>query len=290
AQLEQAGIEALIYAPDGVLRYVPLAALHDGDRYLAQRFSISHITAASLTDINLAPQGQNRRLLAAACAECSFTVSVDEQEFNFADLPFTEVEVQNIAAQVASADVLLNQAFNPTALSTLTEYGIVHLATHAAFVTGSPDESFILFGSGETISLRDIKREWRLDNAELVVLSACETAVGSTDLGSGIEILGLGYRLEQAGAQATLASLWQVSDGGTQALMNAFYNALQQGMGKAEALQAAQQALIASDFSGVGGDRGLGILLDDQSGRALTLNTLAHPYYWAPFILIGNGL
>ncbi|MEL6383382.1 MAG: CHAT domain-containing protein, partial [Cyanobacteria bacterium J06626_18] len=166
-----------------------------------------------------------------------------------------------------------------------------HLATHAAFVTGSPDESFIVFGSGETISLRDIKREWTLDNAELVVLSACETAVGSTDLGSGIEILGLGYRIEQAGAQATLASLWQVSDGGTQKLMQAFYAAMQQGMSKSAALQAAQQAMITSDFSAVGGDRGLAVVANDDRDRsAPTGNTLTHPYYWAPFILIGNGL
>ena len=294
AQLEQAGIEAIVYAPDGALRYVPLAALHDGEQYLAQRFSISHITAASLTDLNVQPQRQDRRLLAAACAECEFTVNVGDAEFTFPDLPFTEVEVKTLAEQVAGVDVLLNQEFNSDALSNLSGYDIVHLATHAAFVTGSPDESFIVFGSGETINLRNIKREWTLDNTELVVLSACETAVGSADLGSGVEILGLGYRIEQAGAQATLASLWQVSDGGTQILMQAFYDALQQGMSKSEALQAAQQAMITSDFSAVGGDRGgLSVVFNDGASAGRSPNTnasLTHPYYWAPFILIGNGL
>ncbi|MEO1300333.1 MAG: CHAT domain-containing protein, partial [Cyanobacteria bacterium J06636_16] len=291
AQLEQAGIEALIYAPDGALRYIPLAALHDGEQYLTQRFNISHITAASLTDLNVQPQPQERQLLAAACADCEFTINVGATQFDFPDLPFTEVEVKTLAEQLAGVDILLNQEFNSDALQNLSSYDVVHLATHAAFVTGSPDESFIVFGSGETISLRDIKREWTLDNAELVVLSACETAVGSTDLGSGIEILGLGYRIEQAGAQATLASLWQVSDGGTQKLMQAFYAAMQQGMSKSAALQAAQQAMITSDFSAVGGDRGLAVVTNDDRDRsAPTGNTLTHPYYWAPFILIGNGL
>ncbi|MEM9008979.1 MAG: CHAT domain-containing protein, partial [Cyanobacteria bacterium P01_F01_bin.86] len=290
-QLDQANIEAIIYAPDGALRYIPLAALHDGEQYLAQQFSISHITAASLTDLNVQPQSQDRQLLAAACAECEFTISAGETEFTFPDLPFTEVEVKTLAEQVDGVDVLLNQEFNAEALNNLSGYDIVHLATHAAFVTGSPDESFIVFGSGETINLRNIKREWTLDNTELVVLSACETAVGSTDLGSGIEILGLGYRIEQAGAQATLASLWRVSDGGTQKLMQAFYDALQQGMGKSAALQAAQQAMITGDFSAVGGDRGLVVVVDEDADRAATFSDgLSHPYYWAPFILIGNGL
>ncbi len=187
-------------------------------------------------------------------------------------------------------DVLLNQDFNADAMANLASYNIVHLATHAAFVTGTPDESFILFGDGETINLRAIGRDWKLDNAELVVLSACETAVGSTELGSGVEILGLGYQIEQAGAQATLASLWKVSAGGTQQLMTAFYGALQQGMTKTEALRQAQLALINNDFSAVGGRRADLDMVSAAIHHPPTPTTLAHPYYWAPFILIGNGL
>ena len=93
---------------------------------------------------------------------------------------------------------------------------------------------------------------------------------------------------------SAVASLWQVSDGGTQILMQAFYDALQQGMSKSEALQAAQQAMITSDFSAVGGDRGgLSVVFNDGASAGRSPNTnasLTHPYYWAPFILIGNGL
>lgn len=120
----------------------------------------------------------------------------------------------------------------------MDDYNIVHLATHAAFVVGTPDDSFILFGNGERITLRDIQK-WNLKNVDLVVLSACETGLGGK-LGNGEEILGLGYQMQRAGARAAMASLWSVDDGGTQALMDAFYTGITQGnITKAEALRQA---------------------------------------------------
>ncbi|WOD39786.1 CHAT domain-containing protein [Nodosilinea sp. E11] len=291
AQLAQIGMESLLYAPDGALRYVPLAALHDGEQYLAERFSISHITAASLTNFDRRPEGQ-RRLLAAACAECSFTVNVGDRAFVFADLPYTETEVNGLAKQVPNTRVLLNQGFNRRELENrLGNYSIIHLATHGAVVENQPSQSFLVLGSGETVTLETIRNSWSLSHAELVVLSACETAVGSPELGSGVEILGLGHQIQEAGAQGVLASLWKVSDQGTQILITAFYDALAQGMTKTESLQAAQQALITGDLSAVGGDRATIDVISTQTGQPLTPGgNLAHPYYWAPFILIGNGL
>ena len=135
----------------------------------------------------------------------------------------------------------------------MNDYNIIHLATHAAFVTGQPEDSFVLFGNGDRITLRDIDN-WSLLNVDLVVLSACETGLGG--FGNGQEILGFGYLMEKAGARSAIASLWSVDDGGTQALMNAFYTALEKGMSKAEALRLAQTALITKDLSAVGGSRG----------------------------------
>ncbi|MEM9215342.1 MAG: tetratricopeptide repeat protein [Cyanobacteria bacterium P01_F01_bin.150] len=293
--LDQAGIESIIYAPDGALRYVPLAALHDGKQYLANRFSISHITAVSLTNFADSPDTGNRRLLAAACAECSFTVPVGDREFSFSDLPYTEAEVRFLADQFSDTTVLLNQDFNRQQLENGLNRSILHLATHGAVVENNPAQSFVVLGTGETVSLETIRYNWKL-NAELVVLSACETAVGSEELGSGVEILGLGYQIQETGAQAVLASLWKVSDSGTQTLMNAFYTALNNGHSKAEALQRAQQALITSDESVLVGERGetnpAGLqIIDIHTGQPLSQSSnLSHPYYWAPFILIGNGL
>ncbi|WP_228021953.1 CHAT domain-containing protein [Vasconcelosia minhoensis] len=104
--------------------------------------------------------------------------------------------------------------------------------------------------------------------------------------------MGLGYQMQNIGAQATLASLWKVSDGGTQRLMNAFYAALiQDGMTRTEALQRAQMALMTGDYSVVGLELGpvsLQVLTEEGEPRPVA-SDLSHPYYWAPFILIGNG-
>lgn len=290
--LEAIDAQTIIYAPDGVLRYVPLAALHDGDRWLAERFRINHITAASLTDLNLRPVTQPE-ILAAAFSEGSIELQVGERNVVFAGLPFAGQEVENLATAFPGTTQLFNEDFSPTAtVPIMDDYTIVHLATHAEFVQGTPAESFILFGDGNFITLDDIK-EWRgrFRRVDLIVLSACETGLGE-NLGNGEEILGFGYLMQQAGARAAIASLWQVSDGGTQILMNAFYTALSNGYSKAEALQRAQQALITNDVTVLGGDRGVAVeVVDTRTGQPLSRSgDLAHPYYWAPFILIGNGL
>ena len=173
----------------------------------------------------------------------------------------------------------------------LGKYSIVHLATHAEFVSGLPYESFILFGSGERVTLPEID-EWNLSGVDLVVLSACQTAA-SGELGNGEEILGFGYQIQRTGAEAAIASLWYVSDGGTQALMNSFYGAFQRGtLTKAEALRQAQVALITGDYQKAWDEqRGLEVEQRVNNNLPSPMNSrLTHPYYWAPFILIGNGL
>ena len=117
-----------------------------------------------------------------------------------------------------------------------------------------------------------VQDSWFLTNVELIVLSACQTAVGG-ELGNGEEILGFGYLMQDAGARAAIASLWSVSDGGTQVLMNDFYRRLRSGASKSEALQQAQIAMIKGNLT---------------AGESLP--NPSHPYYWSPFILIGNGL
>jgi CHAT domain-containing protein len=172
----------------------------------------------------------------------------------------------------------------------MNDYSVVHLATHAAFVTGQPEESFILFGDGSRSTLRDVG-SWRLPNVDLMVLSACETGLGDK-LGDGKEVLGFGYQMQQTGARAAIASLWKVDDGGTQALMNAFYAALENGnTTKAEALRQAQITLITGDYTALGQQRGLEVQQRISNSVSPQVNSrLSHPYYWAPFILIGNGL
>jgi CHAT domain-containing protein/tetratricopeptide (TPR) repeat protein len=290
ADLKAADAQTIIYAPDAQLRYIPLAALHDGQQWLVQRYRINNITAASLTDLNTKPQPQ-MQVLAGAFATGRYSFKVGEQSFDFSGLPFAGTEVENLAKTVPTTTKLIDTAFTPqVTVPKMDDYTVVHLATHAAFVVGTPDDSFILFGNGDRITLRDIQK-WSLKNVDLVVLSACETGLGGK-LGNGEEILGLGYQMQRAGARAAIASLWSVDDGGTQALMDTFYTALEnRNTTKAEALRQAQIALITGNYTALGQQRGLEVQQRISSSLPANVTSrLNHPYYWAPFILIGNGL
>ncbi|MDA0867624.1 MAG: CHAT domain-containing protein, partial [Cyanobacteria bacterium] len=109
--------------------------------------------------------------------------------------------------------------------------------------------------------------------------------------GDGVEVLGLGFELQRVGAKAVMASLWTVSDRGTQSLMVEFYTALARGDTKAEALQAAQIALIRNQLvEEIGGDRAGARPVALEGTATPRAVGYSHPYYWAPFILIGNGL
>ncbi len=250
--LATAGAKTILYAPDGQLRYIPLAALYDGKQWLTENFRVNNITALSLTEINTQPQA-DLEIFAAAFTKGQHTVKAGGEEHTFRGLPYAGVEVENLAELIPETIKLLDDQFNKETISDMNSYSVVHLATHAAFVVGEPEESFIVFGDGTHATLRDIKN-WNLPDVDLIVLSACETGLGDI-LGDGKEILGLGYQMQNTKAKAAIASLWQVNDGGTQALMNAFYVALQgNDITKAEALRQAQLALITGDYTALGSE------------------------------------
>ena len=278
--LKKAQVKTILYAPDGILRYVPLAALHDGQKWLVERFNTHNITAASIDDLDT-PRQKNLRVLAGAFSQGYYSFQVGSQQFDFAGLPFAGKEVENLSKTIENTTKLLNKSFSKkTTVPKMGGYSIVHLATHAAFVDGKPEDSFILFGNGDRVSLRDVEN-WDLINVDLIVLSACETGLGD-NFGNGEEILGFGYLMQQAGAKTAIASLWRVDDGGTQALMNGFYSALKQGkMTKAEALRQAQIALITNDYTAVGGKRGIikrvSVSNNPSNSKPVT-NKLEHPY------------
>jgi len=292
--LQNANIETLIYASDGQMRYIPLAALYDGEQWLIENYQINYITALSLTDIE--PRSlDNPQILAGAFSETNSTVTVGDEEFSFRAIPFAQDEVDKLTEIFPNTRTLLDDDFNRNAISAdqINPYDIVHLATHGKLVSGTPENSFILLNNDEYITLSEI-RDWQLPNAALVVLSACQTALGER-LGSGIEVVGFGYQLQQAQARAAIASLWEISDSTTSDLMNTFYALLQSNeVAPIEALRQAQIALINNDYELVG-DRVRGQMFGVGPRQADTppenvADRLKHPYYWAPFILIGNGL
>ncbi|OKH18914.1 CHAT domain-containing protein [[Limnothrix rosea] IAM M-220] len=266
ATLAAANIETIIYAPDGALRYIPLASLFDAEnnQWLIEKYDINNITALSLTDFDEVAPLDDFNLIAGAFPGHDVTLEFGTRQIPLAGLPYAVQEVETLAATIPRSSVRLNEQFNGDIIYEMNSYDVVHLATHAEFVSGRPKDSYIAFGEGEFATLEDV-RDWDLSNVALIVLSACETGVGDT-LGNGVEVLGLGYQMQQQGADAILASLWSVSDRSTQILMNQFYeNLLQGNVTKTAALQEVQRNMLHDE-------------------------TFNHPYYWASFILIGNGL
>lgn len=289
ADLKNANATTIVYSPDGQLRYIPLAALYDGHQWLVERYQINNITEQSLTKFAITPQTQPH-VLAGVFADTTLSYPVPNVPEPLHGLASAGREVNQITALLPNTTSLVDRAFTPEAIQTRpSAYNILHFATHAAFVPRFPDQSFILFGNGTPLTLLQIQA-WTFSNIDLVVLSACETGVGG--LGNGEEIPGLGYVFQTKGAKAVIASLWSVDDGGTQILMDAFYTALKQGYSKTEALQRAQQALITNSLAPVGDSRGGTIeVVSRETGLPPEVTShLSHPYYWAPFILIGNGL
>jgi CHAT domain-containing protein len=257
-ELAQFNAKTILYAPDGQLRYIPIAALYDGKQLLVEKYQISNLIAYTLSDFT--PQPQNTpNILAGA-----FGGKAGEKKFGQTALPATVKEVQAIANSFNNSVTLIEEQFSRQAIeSKFKNHNILHLATHAEFNTGAPDNSFIIFGNGDKIRLNEIT-DWQIPNIDLIVLSACQTGAGK--LGSGVEILGFGYQVQKAGAKQAIASLWKVDDAGTQALMEAFYGELKKGnVTVAEALRRSQVALIKSP-------------------------NFNHPNYWSAFFAIGNGL
>ncbi|WP_181016102.1 tetratricopeptide repeat protein [Pseudanabaena sp. BC1403] len=258
AELTQAKVTTILYAPDGILRYIPLAAIYDGKQWLAEKYRISNLIAYSLFDFapNLKTQPN---ILAGA-----FGGKANEKKFGQIGLPATLIEVQAIANSFQNSVTLIEDQFSRQAIEAkFKNHNILHLATHAKFNVGVPDNSFIIFGNGDKIRLNEIS-DWQIPNIDLIILSACQTGIGK--LGDGVEVLGFGYQVQKAGAKNAIASLWSVNDEGTQALMEAFYSELKKGdISPTEALHRAQVALIKSP-------------------------KYNHPNYWSAFFAIGNGL
>jgi CHAT domain-containing protein len=258
AELTQAKTTTIFYAPDGILRYIPIAVLYDGKQWLAEKYRISNLISYSLFDF--APRLKTQpNILAGA-----FGGKAGEKKFGQTGLPATLTEVQAIANSFTNSVTLTEEGFSRQAIeSKFRNHNILHLATHAQFNTGTPDNSFIIFGNGDKIKLNEIT-DWQIPNIDLIVLSACQTGVGK--LGDGVEILGFGYQIQKAGAKNAIASLWSVNDEGTQALMDTFYQELKKGdVSSTEALHRAQVALIKSP-------------------------KYNHPNYWSAFFAIGNEL
>lgn len=293
-EINNPAIKHLVFAPDSTTRYIPLAALFDGKHYLIERYSISTITAASETDTSeaFAQLPVNDKFLLAAGASTFANANPLENvpaELDAIVKPSNSHDPQGIYPGAE----LLNTQFDYDALkANLKGHRVLHIATHGKFQPGRPEDSYLLPGRGEnlTTTLIDQLGQYGLKGIHLVVLSACETAVGDR-ASDGIEIPGISYFFLKNKVKAVMASLWSVNDASTSLIMQQFYKQLATGKTKAEALQAVQQQFITGKLTAKDApSRAILIPKGTPQTRQNSSGDFSHPYYWAPFILIGNSL
>ncbi len=284
AELKANNIDILVFSMDSGLRLLPLAALYDGKQFLVEKYATAIVPSFGLTDTRYVNPTKSS-ILAMGASE--FT----DQE----SLPTMGIELETIVSDPRKGEAFLNEQFTiPNFIaqnSRENPFSIIHLGTHAEFKAGDLSDSYIQFYDDKLRipQLQDISTElgWNTANTpvDLLVLSACDTAIGDEKAELGFAGLAV-----QAGVKSALASLWYVSDLGTLALMGEFYNQLDSTLIKAEALRQTQLEMLYGKVN-INDRR-----VDLSNGEKLTLPkefpegnlSLAHPYFWSSFTLIGN--
>jgi CHAT domain-containing protein len=260
-QLEQQGVNTLIFVLDGPLRMVPMGALYDGQQYLIEHYAIDVVLGLNIPNPEpLAHNGIN--ILAAGLVN-----PPNGFQDRYATLPNVTEELNKIAAADQSATILREDQFTQANFNRVLNqkaYDVIHLATHGQF-SANREDTFLLDANGK-ITLDQLSSLFGANSIqasaiELLILSACRTATGSDR-----DILGIAGTTVRAGAQSAIASLWSIDDESSVIFTETFYHAIGQAhVSRAQALRQAQQTLMANP-------------------------KFDHPRYWAPYILIGNWL
>ena len=280
-ELDEHQIDSLAFIMDDGLRTVPIAALHDGQRFLIEDYSLGLMPTFSLTEVDIeSKSGRNTPQVLAMGAS-----RFKEQ----APLPAVESELNLISKDLWLGDAFINEDFTLNNLKSQLishPYDILHLATHAVFTSGDMDQSYIQLWDDQ-LKLSDVDTlGLSQSEIELIILSACSTALG--DRNSEYGFAGLAVN---AGSQSALASLWPVSDEGTLGFMTQFYEYLPKAELRAEALRSAQLNMLQGK---VGIDRGQ--LYGPNEERITSIPAIAesgswafsHPFYWSAFTIVGS--
>lgn len=243
--------EHLLIVPHGLLHYLPFHALHDKKQYLIQKWEISYLPGASLWR-----HCRERRTEAQGLVVCGHSLG--------GRLPHAVLEAKAIH-DIFGGQLLLEEAASPQRLQEdASSYRVVHVAAHGDFRPDNPLFSGLVLAGGwlTTLDIFGLRL-----NSSLVTLSACQT--GRSTIGGGDELLGLMRAFLYAGSASLVATQWMVEDESTALLMQHFYRRLAAGWGKGRALRDAQ----------------LQFLETKTTAHPIT----AHPYYWAPFFLVGDN-
>ena len=257
AQLQSSKITTLVFVLDGFLRSLPMSVLHDGEKFIIEKYNIALTPGLQLFESRNLPAQQLKAL----------TGGLVKARQGFSALPSVETEIYQISNFVKT-QTLLNEQFTRPKIQHKIEtapFSVIHLATHGQF-SSKAEETFLLTWK-DRINVKELGKWLKNPSSnfrdrqpiELLVLSACQTAKG--DNRAALGLAGVAVR---SGARSTLATLWSVQDKSTSELITEFYRVLTQNKTtKAEALRQAQLSLLKNP-------------------------QYQHPYYWSPFVLVGN--
>ncbi len=291
--LHGAKAKTLMWGLDDVLRYVPIAALHDGKHYVIENYRNVVFTTASLGHLKDQPDLKNWRGLG---------MGVSKDYDGLGALPQVPEELKGIIHDenvqgsngVIPGTMMLDDTFTEKNMGVALEKHsrLVHIASHFVLQPGDDTASYLLLGGKEEggkgyhLTLAELRTDPRLSfsDTDLLTLSACQTAT-SGSAADGHEVDGLGIMAQQRGAKAVIATLWSVDDESTGLLMADFYARWidHPEMSKGEALRQAQIAMLHGKQTASRHPSE-----PHAQGQPNSQAVFVHPYFWAPFILIGN--
>lgn len=286
--LKDTNAKTIMWSLDGTLRYIPVAALHDGRNYLAEEYSQVAFTFANRVRLK---DSVNPKWNALG-------LGVSKQHGGFRPMPNVVSELNQIVRDQAAKEsggifpgvVKLDDEFTEAAMiaGLHQAYALVHIASHFQFQPANENASFLLLGDGSHLTLDRIRNLGNVfAGTELLTLSACNTATNGAN-SSGREVEGFALIAQNKGAKAVIATLWPVVDESTTLLLHHFYRLRESVPGtlKCDALRQAQLKLLYGQRVSSARVRKAG----PSTGRFSRdpEAPYAHPYYWAPFTLIGN--
>ena len=298
----QGSVPTILWSLDDALRYVPIAALYDGNRYMIERFHNVLFTPESYGHMTDSP-------IAGGKAPRALAMGLSRSYAGMPALPGVVPELNAVVHDPSAPDshgpfdgkLLPDEQFTLAALKSAlgsgSGFSVVHIASHFVLIAGTGDEPFLLMGGDNAGSPDGF--EWNLSAMEnssvafhgtrLLTLSACSTAQDYKSR-NGLEMDSLGMVAQQKDAEAVLATLWDVNDLSTSHIMSDFYSrwVKDPSDGKAEALRQAQLGFLHGAGTKSEGGSGRGFQSVDTPPAANSSLGYAHPYYWAPFVLIGN--
>jgi len=299
--LQAQQIDSLLMCLGNGLRGLPIAALYDGEQFAIERYNLTRIPAFNLIDTDYVPL-ETPSLLTMGASEFDTLAPLPAVPFELdnirAALTVTPDRRDRYAAPAPSATEpdpsLLNTDFTVDRLQmklAARDFDIIHLATHALFNPGAPQESFIQFWEAAFPLSRMNELPWSRPALDLLVLSACQTATGDDEAELGFAGLAL-----QSGVKTAIASLWSISDLGTAALMSELYRHFDDTSTKAEALRRAQIALLRGDVRLESGELVLSDtripLPESLTARGVVSDranaSFESPFFWAGFTAIGS--